>query len=627
MRTLVRNLVPFVITITLVACGGDGKFQQVQIQPPVPPVVTVDAGIKRLIFNWPDILGATHYKLFENPDGHSGFTQVGENIAAGTLSVTMPIAVHLHDFANALYIVQACNTAGCTGSSEVNAMNLMLNSIGYFKASNTAGMEPDDPEGWRHGDTFGAAVALSTDSRTLAVGAWREDSSATGINGNEDDNSAFSSGAVYLFRFDGTNWSQQAYVKASNTGGGDLSDVFYIFEGDVFGAEVALSADGNTLAVGAPYEDSAATSVNGDQDDNSAKNAGAVYVFRFDGAAWSQQAYIKASNTDTGTDEWGLFGSEIALSADGNTMAVGNSSEDSNSTGINGDQNDNSASNSGAVYLFRFDGLQWSQQAYIKASNTDEGDGFGVSVSLGADGNILAVGANGEDSNATGINGDQVDNTRLSSGAAYIFQFDGTNWSQNAYVKATNTDEFDSFGGSVVLSGNGNTLAIGASHEASGASGVNGDQDDNSAHHSGAVYVLHYDGNDWLQQAYIKASNVEADDYFGGAIALSTDGETLAVGAIYEDSSAIGINGSQTDNSAPRSGAAYIFRFDGADWSPRAYVKAPNTDAGDYFAWVSLNGDGETLAVGAIYEDSSAVDINGDRSDNSAEDSGAIYLY
>src|SRR5690606_19867542 len=99
---------------------------------------------------------------------------------------------------------------------------------------------------------------------------------------------------------------------------------------------------------------------------------------------WSQQAYIKASNTDAG--DW--FGFGVALSGDGNTLAVSANSEDSNATGIDGDQADNSAPDAGAVYVFVRDGqAQWSQQAYIKASNAEADDGFGYSVALSRDGN------------------------------------------------------------------------------------------------------------------------------------------------------------------------------------------------------------------------------------------------
>ena len=125
-------------------------------------------------------------------------------------------------------------------------------------------------------------MAVSGD--TVVVGALWEDSSATGVNGNQSDNSAADAGAAYVFVRSGTTWSQQAYLKASNTGAGDY-----------FGCSVAVSGD--TVVVGAYGEDSSATGVNGNQSDNSATDAGAAYVFVRSGTTWSQQAYLKASNT------------------------------------------------------------------------------------------------------------------------------------------------------------------------------------------------------------------------------------------------------------------------------------------------------------------------------------------
>jgi hypothetical protein len=113
--------------------------------------------------------------------------------------------------------------------------------------------------------------------------------------------------------------------------------------------------------------------------------------------------------------------------------------EDSNATGINGNQADDSAPDSGAVYVFTRSGGVWSQQAYVKASNTGPGDSFGFSLALSADGNTLAVGAYLENSNATGIGGNQADNSALDSGAVYVFTRSGGVWSQQAYIKASNT--------------------------------------------------------------------------------------------------------------------------------------------------------------------------------------------
>ena len=137
--------------------------------------------------------------------------------------------------------------------------------------------------------------------------------------------SVIDSGAVYVFAPDAAGlWSQQAYIKPSNPG----------FD-DGFGLFVALSGD--TLAVSEYFEDSAATGIDGNQDNNSAHNSGAVHIFTRDAAGvWSQQAYIKASNTDAGDE----FGGSIALSGD--TLAVSAIQEDSAATGIDGDQSNNS---------------------------------------------------------------------------------------------------------------------------------------------------------------------------------------------------------------------------------------------------------------------------------------------
>jgi hypothetical protein len=110
-------------------------------------------------------------------------------------------------------------------------------------------------------------------------------------------------------------------------------------------------------------------------------------------------------------------------------------------------------------------------------------------LSFSADGNTLLVGAPMEDSRARGINGDEQDNSAVESGAAYLFRRTGTTWSQQAYIKAENADEFDEFGTSVAVSGDGRTLITGARMESGGAAGINGNQNDNAAPQAGAVYV------------------------------------------------------------------------------------------------------------------------------------------
>jgi hypothetical protein len=248
----------------------------------------------------------------------------------------------------------------------------------------------------------------------------------------------------------------------------------------MFGESVALAGD--TLAVGTSWEASAATGIDGNQADNSTGRAGAVYVFTRTAGVWSQQAYVKASNTGF----FDNFGNSVALAGD--TLAVGAWAEASAATGINGNQVDNSAGSSGAVYVFTRNAGVWSQQAYVKPSNTDGNERFGDSVALAGD--TLAVGAWCEDSAATGINGNQADNSAACSGAVYVFTRNAATsvWSQQAYVKASNTESNDRFGWSVALAGD--TLAVGTFSEDSAATGVDGNQADNSAQDSGAVYVF-----------------------------------------------------------------------------------------------------------------------------------------
>ncbi|MGB5080336.1 MAG: hypothetical protein WBO23_06300 [Burkholderiales bacterium] len=549
--------------------------------PPAAPAMNLSFGVKELRFTWLAVSGATHYRLLENPDGVSGYTQVESDVT--TTSVNHSIPVHLR--ANASYVLEACNSAGCTASAPQSIGAGLTQAIGYFKASNTGA-----------GDQFGFAVALSGDGNTLAIGTRNEDSGSTGIDGTPDE-SAPNSGAVYVFVRSAGGWLQQAYVKASNAA-----------TSDQFGSSVALSSDGNTLAVGAVFQ---ATS-------------GAAYVFTRSGATWTEQAQIKASNAGASD----LFGNTVALSGDGDTLAVGAPGEDSNTTGIDSTPND-LASIAGAVYVYTRGGGTWTQQAYVKASNAGAGDFFGISVALSGDGNTLAVGATGEDSNTTGINSTPND-LASSAGAVYLFVRSTGAWSQQAYVKPLNTGGSDQFGMSVVLSGDGDTLAVGSPLEDSSTFGIDSVPDE-SALNAGAAYVFVRSAGAWSQQAYVKPSDTRSPEQFGASVALSGDGNALAVGAPFENLNATGIGGTATLVSKD-AGAVFFFARSAGIWSQKAYMKASNTEAsntagtGDHFGTsVAVSGDGNTVAVGAQLEDGNGT--GGVQTDNSALDAGAVYLY
>lgn len=472
--------------------------------------------------------------------------------------------------------------------------------VTYIKASNP---QPDAKLGFGSPLT-GQTLVLSRDGNTMAVAAPEENSGA---------------GAVYVFTRPGADkpWKQEAVLKAPNT------DPY-----DSFGFSLALNASGNTLAVTATREDSNARGINGNQMDNSAEDSGAVYVFTRTGGKWSQQAYVKSSNSDAGDQ----FGWSVTLTADGNTMVVGASTEQSKARGVNGDQSDNSAANAGAAYVFTRSGSTWSQQAYLKGAQTDPGDLFGFSVSISSDGATLAVAAYDEDGGVPGVNGNEADNSKGGSGCVYVFVRDGASWKQTTYLKESNLDHpQDAFGSMVALSGDGKTLAIDAADEDGLVGGINGEQyhgKENQDTSNGAVYVFVNTNGTWSQQAYIKASNPHVNDLFGIRLGISTNGNVLVASSVLQDGGGRGVNANQQDFSAEESGAVYVFTRTGTTWTQRAYLKSPNSEAYDEFgSGLALSGDGNTLAVAAWGEDGGSAGIGGNMNDNSVRASGAVYVY
>ena len=549
----------------------------VNVTAPVLDVTVSTADVKTVQFDWPTIPGATFYQLHVNADGASGFTLQTDNITATSTTLTLP--VHLTDWVNAAYSVEAHDGSGVILSSPAFSITSeMINAIGYFKASSPGGS-----------DQFGNHVSLSADGHTLAVGAHNEDSNAAGINGDDTDDTSSNSGAVYVFANDGSTWSQQAYLKSDNPD--DL---------DVFGLSVNLSADGNTLAVGAYTEASNATGVNGDGTNNTQANSGAVYVFSRSITTWSQQAYLKASVAESG-----FLGRSISLSADGNTLAVG--------------AENGGATYDGSVYIFTRSVTTWSQHSLLESADlvAFENDRFGNSVSLSADGLTLAVGAYTEDSSATGIDGDETLSSSTDSGAVFVYTLSSNVWNQQAYIKASNTDTNDYFGISVSISSDGNTLVVGANREDSGyadiistvpgLSSVQGDDLTNGTD-SGAAYVFTRSASTWSQHSYIKAADSYAGYGFGASTSISSDGLTLAVGAgnVYVS-------------------RVNLFTFNSGVWTLKATIE-PEILGDNFGSSVSLSSDGTTMAVGARNEDGSATGING-TVDEALNNSGAVYLY
>jgi hypothetical protein len=442
-------------------------------------------------------------------------------------------------------------------------------------------------------DFFGTSVAIS--GNYMVIGAPYEDSASGLINGDSSDNSASATGAAYIFSFDGFNWAQEAYLKASNAEAGVL-----------FGNAVAIS--GSTVVVGAYRE-------NGDSDstastpNSNAIQAGAAYVFTRSGGTWAQTAYLKASNAES----FDNFGAAVAI--DGGTIVVGGIYEDgdTNSTAENANNNTTRA---GAVYVYRGFGENWNLDAYLKASNAESNDYFGNAVAIS--GNTIVVGAIEEDGDANSMV-NAPNNAATEAGAAYVFTRDGSIWSQQAYLKAHNAGAGDEFGNSVAI--DDETIVVGA-HLEDGDVNSTMNSSNNNALDAGAVYVYIRENNTWTQQAYTKAENTDSEDEFGKAVDIA--GNTMIIGAPEEDGNELSTMAAP-NNFASGAGVSYVFARNGSQWQQKQYLKAARTGPGD-----SL---GESVAINLNHIVAGATSEDGDAnstitsSNNDALNAGAVYVY
>jgi hypothetical protein len=387
------------------------------------------------------------------------------------------------------------------------------------------------------------------------------------------------------------------FLKASNTGSGDL-----------FGYSVAT--DGTVAVVGASSEDGSSTTVNGSDDDGKLVS-GAAYVFRLVNGEWAFEAYLKATNS--GIDD--EFGYSVAV--DGDLIVVGARNEKGSSGGVNGPDND-LLDKSGAAYVFARSGGVWSQQAYLKAASPGENDLFGFSV--GVSGERVIVGAYFEDGASAGVN-QAVNEGATNSGAAFVFRrVNGTDWEQEAYLKASNPGSADNFGFSVSI--DGDLAVVGALGERSNDGGVNGDDTNNTLSNAGAAYVFTRESGSWVQDAYLKASEPGDLDQFGCSVSIS--GETVIVGAWNEDGAATVIDG-PIDEAATDAGAAYVFTRGDSGWEQQAYLKAPNADPGDFFGR-SVAIDGDFAVVAADFERGGTSLVDGP-DDNAVNQAGSVYVF
>jgi uncharacterized repeat protein (TIGR01451 family) len=334
----------------------------------------------------------------------------------------------------------------------------------------------------------------------------------------DDTGGSADTGSAYVFVRSGTVWSQEQKLVAL-----DVSDYL--------GASVSISGD--TVILGTYYEDAPG-----------GQNAGAAYVFVRSGTVWTQEQELFAP--DGAAFDW--FGYSVAVSGD--TAAVG----------ANNDATPGGGAGAGSVYVFLRSGSLWSLQQKLEASDGGADDVFGQSVSIFGD--TLVVGAYYDDTTG-GEN----------AGSAYVFVRSGTVWAEQQKLLASDAAAFDSFGGSVAVSGD--LAVVGAIFD-----DTVGGEDAGSAH----VYVR--SGANWIEQQELITSGLEAaNDSFGWSVAIS--GDTALVGAPQDDMTGA------TDR-----GSAYVFVRSGTLWTEEQRLVASDGAAGDFFGWsVALSAD--TAVVGA----------------------------
>jgi phosphoribosyl-AMP cyclohydrolase len=217
-----------------------------------------------------------------------------------------------------------------------------------------------------------------------------------------------------------------------------------------------------------------------------------------------------------------------------------------------------------------------------------------------------------------------------------VFVYDGTNWTQEAYIKASNAEADDEFGGdeSLLISQDGLTIALAAGGEDSNALGlsdVNTEGADNSSQSSSAVYVFRKESGTWSQEAYIKSDH-DNDNLFGGkrGLALNKTGTSLAIGTIWNSSSNLGVSSdSNNSGSLTQAGAVYFYTKSGSSWAKTSFLKAPNTGSSDQFSVsIAMDETGATMVVGAAKESSNATGVTGTgQTNNGTSGAGAVYVY
>ncbi|MCP4138474.1 MAG: hypothetical protein GY754_46380 [bacterium] len=390
-------------------------------------------------------------------------------------------------------------------------------------------------------DRYGYAAALSADGNYILSGAHNH----TEAGGNY--------GSSFFYSWNGSTWDETIFIAFDSSGGdhygyavdissdgsrvligawadddkGDSSGSAYVYElidnswyaikltafdgagGDSFGKDLAMSDDGNTIVISSIY------------DDDKGSNSGSVSVFRWNGWTWVEKILTASDGT---TNDW--YGCAVDVSSDGKRVVVGAvyDNEDSEST-----------VDCGSIYVYTLEGDTWSEKKLI-VDDRAESDILGNSVAISGDGNTVIAGAPGV--------GDGLSNY---TGAAYIFKWDGSSWIETTLTAFDGAGD-DYFGLRVSISYDGTRVIVGAYKDDNEES-----DDPGLAANQGSAYVFTLNGSAWDEEKLVAADGAAGDNY-GDAVSMSTDGNTVLIGASCDD------------NAGTDAGSVYVYRWNGSAW-------------------------------------------------------------